>query len=142
MTAEGVSPAPKMPRADIVLINPGKGLPTPAVFKEYREGGFPFTPLRRLEKTPESLEELVADLKTRGCDLYAPACRLMPGVAEIITVLEASGECMLARMSGSGATCFGIFPDTTAAKSAAAQIRAVRPRWWVETGVINEQGGL
>jgi len=62
----------------------------------------------------------------------------MPEIAEILTVLDASKECMLARMSGSGATCFGIYPDTIAAKSAAAQIRAVRPRWWVETGVIND----
>jgi 4-diphosphocytidyl-2-C-methyl-D-erythritol kinase len=137
MTATGVIPAPKLPRADIVLINPGKGLPTPAVFKQFKASGQPFSPLKRLERDPATVEELVADLKARGNDLYSPACALMPEIPEIITVLEASGECLLARMSGSGATCFGIFPDETAAKSAAAQIRAVRPRWWIETGVIN-----
>jgi len=138
MTATGVMPAPKLPRTDVVLINPGKGLSTPAVYKQNREGGYPFSPLNRLEKAPETVDELVAELKLRTNDLYPPACHLMPEIAEILTVLDASKECMLARMSGSGATCFGIYPDTIAAKSAAAQIRAVRPRWWVETGVIND----
>ena len=138
MTAMGVMPAPKMPRADVVLINPNKGLPTPAVYREFREGGYKFSPLARLEKTPATLDEFVAALKLRGNDLYAPACKLMPEIAEIISVLEASGECLLARMSGSGATCFGIFADETAAKSAAHQIRVMRQKWWVETGVINE----
>lgn len=138
MTATGVLPAPKLPRADIVLVNPGKALATPAVYKEYREGGDAFSPLSRLEKTPENVAELVAALKARGNDLYAPACRLMPEIQEIIESLEASGECLLARMSGSGATCFGIFADATSAKSVAAQIRVARPRWWVETGMIND----
>jgi 4-diphosphocytidyl-2-C-methyl-D-erythritol kinase len=138
MTATGVLPAPKLPRADIVLINPGKGLPTPAVYKEYRDKGDEFSPLSRLEKTPATAQELVAALKLRGNDLYAPACRLMPEIEEIVGVLEASGECLLARMSGSGASCFGIFPDAASAKSAAQQIRVMRQRWWVETCVINE----
>jgi 4-diphosphocytidyl-2-C-methyl-D-erythritol kinase len=138
MTATGVLPSPKLPRADVVLINPGMGLATPGVYKEYRESGAKFSPLSRLEKTPETVENLVAALKARKNDLYSPASRLMPEIAEIITVLEASGECLLARMSGSGATCFGIFPDETSAKSAAHQIRVMRQRWWVETGVINE----
>ena len=138
MTALGVLPADKLPRADIVLINPGKGLATPAVFKAYKESSGFFSPLSRLQKTPENLDELIAALKERTNDLYAPACRLMPEIAEIISVLEATPECLLARMSGSGATCFGIYADAAAAHSAAAQIRAVRPRWWVETGVIND----
>ncbi len=138
MTAAGALPSPKMPRADVILVNPGKGLATPAVYKEFRDGGYKFSPLSRLENTPETLGEFVAALKLRGNDLYAPACKLMPEIAEIISVLEASGECLLARMSGSGATCFGIFPDETSAKSAAHQIRVMRQKWWVETGVINE----
>ncbi len=138
MTATGVLPAPKLPRADIVLVNPNKGLSTPAVYKEYREGGDAFSPLSRLENTPETVGDLVAALKARGNDLYAPACRLMPEIAEIISALESSDTCLLARMSGSGATCFGLYPDAASAKSAAAQLRAARPRWWIETGVIND----
>ena len=139
MTANGILPAQQMPRADIVLINPGKGLSTPAVFKEYKESGAAFSPLSRLGKTPETLAELVAALKMRNNNLYAPACRLMPEIADIITALDTSQNCLFARMSGSGATCFGLYPDEVSAKSAAAQIRAARPRWWVEAGVINEK---
>ena len=138
MTATGVLPAPKLPRADIVLVNPGKGLSTPAVYKEYRQGGDAFSPLSRLETTPETVDALVAALNARSNDLYAPACRLMPEIAEIISALESSDTCLLARMSGSGATCFGLYPDAASAKSAAAQLRAARPRWWIETGVIND----
>ena len=137
MTATGVLPSPRLPRANIVLINPNKVLPTPTVYKEYREGGDKFSPLARFEKTPETVSEMVAMLKARGNDLYAPAVRMMPEIAEIISVLEASGECLLARMSGSGASCFGIFPDETSAKSAAHQIRVMRQKWWVVMGVIN-----
>lgn len=138
MTATGVLPAPRLPRADIVLVNPNKGLGTPSVYKEYRQGGDPFTPLSRLEKTPETVSDLIDELKARTNNLYAPACRLMPEILEIVSVLEASSDCLFARMSGSGATCFGIYPDSVSAKSAAAQIRAQRPRWWVETGAIND----
>lgn len=137
LTAAGIVPAPRMPPASVVLVNPGKGLPTPAVYKEYRDGGYPFSPEARFEKAPASAKELAEALKTRTNDLYAPACRLLPEIADVIAVLEASKECLLARMSGSGATCFGIYPDDVSAKSIAAQIRAQRPRWWVEAGVIN-----
>jgi len=138
MTATGVLPSPKMPSAAVVLVNPGNALPTPSVYKEFREGGYKFSPLARLDKTPKTLAEFIAELKLRGNDLYAPACKLMPEISDVVKVLEDSKECMLARMSGSGATCFGIYPNETAAKSAAAQIRAQRVRWWVETGTINE----
>lgn len=138
MTATGVLPSEKMPLAHIVLVNPGKGLPTPAVYKDFREKGDAFSPLRRFEKTPETVEEFISALRARRNDLCAPAQRLMPEIAEIIAALEASDECLLARMSGSGATCFGLYADATAAKSIAVQLQAYRPRWWIKAGVIND----
>ncbi len=138
MTATGVEPAPKMPRADVVLVNPGKALPTPGVYKEFREGGYKFSPFSRFEKTPADAAEMAEMLKLRGNDLGAPALKLMPEIEDVLHVLNASKHCLFARMSGSGATCFALYPDAVAAKSAAAQIRAQRIRWWVETGSINE----
>ncbi len=138
MTATGVISAPKLPRAHVVLINPGKGLSTPAVFKSFCENNDAFSPLARLTKTPEAVADLVEELKARHNDLYAPACRIMPEVADILAVLEASDECLLARMSGSGATCFGLYKDAASAKSVAAQIHAYRPHWWIRTGVLND----
>ena len=83
MTANGVIPAPPLPRTEIVLVNPGQGLPTPEVFKEYKKGGNCFSPLARLERAPKTVDDLVIALKLRSNDLYAPACRLMPEIVEI-----------------------------------------------------------
>ena len=137
MTATGVAPAPKLPRTPVVLVNPGKGLSTPLVYKEYRKGGDPFSPLARLEQAPATLDDLVAALKLRSNDLYAPACRLMPEIVEIIAALRGTEQCLLARMSGSGATCFGLYADKAAAEKAAKTIRAGNPAWWVEAGEIS-----
>lgn len=137
MTADGVIPAPRLPRADIVLVNPNKALPTPAVFKEFKNGGYPFSPLSRLETGPATVQDLVAALKKRGNDLYAPACHLMPEIADIVAMLGGTAGCLLARMSGSGATCFGVYDSSVAATAAAAQIKKARPDWWVEAGVMN-----
>lgn len=137
MTATGVAQAPSLPRAAVVLVNPGKGLSTPDVYREYKNGGDAFSPLSRLEKAPATVAELVAALKLRGNALYAPAYRLMPEVGAIIAALESSSHCLLARMSGSGATCFGIYAGDAAAKAAAAQIRSAHPSWWIEAGAIN-----
>ncbi len=138
MTATGVLPSERFPKAHIVLVNPGKGLSTPSVYKNYREKGDAFSPLSRIDRTPETVEKFIAELKERHNDLYVPACRLMPEIKEIISALESSKECLLARMSGSGATCFGFYSDETAAKSVAAQIQAYRPNWWIKAGVIND----
>jgi 4-diphosphocytidyl-2-C-methyl-D-erythritol kinase len=139
MTATGVIPAPPLPRADIVLVNPNHALPTPDVYKEYRNGKDPFSPLSRLTSAPKNVDELVTALKLRSNDLYAPACRLMPEIVDVIETLRATDQCLLGRMSGSGATCFGIYADTDAAKKAAAHIRNANPDWWVEVGAISEQ---
>jgi len=137
MTATGVAPAPKLPRAHIVLVNPNKALSTPSVYKEYRNGGDAFSPLSRLAQAPINLEELIGALQSRGNDLYAPACRLMPEIADIIEVLRKTENCLLARMSGSGATCFGIYVDAISAQVAAEKIRVEHSTWWIEPGEIN-----
>jgi 4-diphosphocytidyl-2-C-methyl-D-erythritol kinase len=137
MTATGVMPAPRLPRLALVLVNPGEGLSTPGVYQEYRTGGDAFSPLARLEQAPATVDDLVAALSERGNDLYAAACRLMPEIAIIVAALGASENCLLARMSGSGATCFGLYPNDDAAKAAAEKIRHAHPRWWVQAGAIN-----
>ncbi len=139
MTATGVIPAPKLPRADIVLVNPNRGLSTPDVYGEYRRGGDAFSPLARLTHAPENLDDLIEALRLRSNDLYAPACRLMPEIIDMIEALRATKGCLLPRMSGSGATCFGIYRDTQAARDAAQAIRDDYPDWWVAAGEINVQ---
>jgi len=137
MTAAGVIAAPHLPCADIVLVNPGKGLPTPEVYKEYRKGADGFSPLSRLQEAPRDVGQLASVLLQRGNDLYAPACRLMPEIGRIVAALKETQKCLLGRMSGSGATCFGLYADAASAADAAAQIRVKHPSWWVEVGRIN-----
>src|SRR5262249_30611140 len=131
LTKNGTAPAPDLPHTNILLINPNKGLPTPAVYKEFRDKGDPFSPETRLRETPRDVPALITALKERRNDLYEPARRLMPEIKTIIDALEKSEGCLLARMSGSGATCFGLYADRGAARKAASDILAAHPSWWV-----------
>jgi 4-diphosphocytidyl-2-C-methyl-D-erythritol kinase len=89
-----------------------------------------------LKEAPRDVVALVAALKDRDNDLYAPALKLMPEIDEIITALEQKDGCMLARMSGSGATCFGLFADEKSASAAADLLRARHPHWWIEASYL------
>ena len=65
-------------------------------------------------------------------DLETPALSVAPEIGEVLKALSASPEALLARMSGSGATCFGLFATATQAQSAAATLASTHPRWWVQ----------
>jgi 4-diphosphocytidyl-2-C-methyl-D-erythritol kinase len=69
--------------------------------------------------------------------LQRPAIDDCPVIAEVLNALEQSGTCSLARMSGSGATCFGLFERMHTANTAADAIRAAYPEWWVQVGRLN-----
>jgi 4-diphosphocytidyl-2-C-methyl-D-erythritol kinase len=119
-----------------VLVNPGRPIETGRVFaalapdptRGSREQGLPPHP---------SLAQLIVWLKASRNDLEEPAQRLEPVVAEVLAVLRADDECELARMSGSGATCFGIFRSPSDAAAAAARLAAARPSWWVVATIAN-----
>ena len=70
-------------------------------------------------------------------DLEAPAIGLQPVIAEVLDALRSTPACRLARMSGSGATCFGLFDSTRAAVAAARALRGVHPTWWVRATALN-----
>jgi 4-diphosphocytidyl-2-C-methyl-D-erythritol kinase len=69
-------------------------------------------------------------------DLEAPAVAIAPVIDEVLNALHVLDGCRLARMSGSGATCFGLFADMTTAKAGAAVLRQANPGWWVEASVL------
>lgn len=112
----------------VVLINPLAALSTPAVFAA-RSG--PFSQSGRFDNTPRDAGELVALLKERRNDLTQAAVSLAPEVGDALGALESSGGCLLARMSGSGATCFGLFGGEEDARQATAAISGETPGWWV-----------
>ena len=75
--------------------------------------------------------ELALWLKEQRNDLQAPAMAIVPEIRDVIDALEHDKDCLFARMSGSGATCFGIFPNKDRAVDAAKRISDANPDWWV-----------
>lgn len=121
----------------VVLANPLRPLPTPAVFADFRRNE-PFSPpldLAALAAPAGRADWLAAMRRTRN-DLERPARRLCPAVADVVDALSALPGARLARMSGSGATCFALFDSADAAESAATGLAARRSGWWVRGGRI------
>ncbi len=123
-----------LPGAALVLVNPGAPLATKAVFGA-RTAAFS-APLDGMSP-PRDVAALAALVRAGGNDLEAPARALLPAVGAALEALRASRGCLVAAMSGSGATCFGLFDSDAAAAAAEAQLRA-RPTWW--TAVTRLQG--
>ncbi len=122
---EQLTAAPEFPDCGIVLVNPGVHVATPEVFRA-RQGMF--SAQAELPATWRDAAAMAADLvKTRN-DLQPPAIGLQPVIGEVLAALATTPGCLLARMSGSGATCFGLYADAEAAKWAAAAVQ--RPGWW------------
>jgi 4-diphosphocytidyl-2-C-methyl-D-erythritol kinase len=118
----------QLPVLDLVLANPGQAVATTQVFA----GLGPLAPAADpAGVVPADRAGLLDWLRARGNDLEAPARRVAPVIGEVLAALGAQAGCRLARMSGSGATCFGLFDDAGAAARAAAALRRARPSWWV-----------
>lgn len=131
---EKIVPAPTLPAASVVLVNPGAALSTAAVFGAL--GGDFSGPDGRFDYAPRDARELASILARRGNDLQVPAIGLMPAIGDVLAVLAASDNVLLARMSGSGATCFGLFAEPGEAAGAALAISAARPEWWVKAASL------
>ncbi len=122
-----LSPAPLLPPAWLALVNPMIGLSTPAVFKA-RQGCF--SEHAPLETAPRDAAHLAELLRLRRNDLTDAAVSLVPEVAGALDLLAGTAGCLLARMSGSGATCFGLYAAEAEARAAAEAASAARPGWW------------
>jgi 4-diphosphocytidyl-2-C-methyl-D-erythritol kinase len=84
-----------------------------------------------------SVEDWVEALAASSNDLEEPATRIQPVIGQVIAALNATNGAWLARMSGSGATCFAIYENTAEAGRAAEKIRREHPTWWVHAGVLS-----
>ncbi|MEM9782850.1 MAG: 4-(cytidine 5'-diphospho)-2-C-methyl-D-erythritol kinase [Pseudomonadota bacterium] len=133
---ERLSAGPALPDAWLVLVNPRQPLSTPAVFKATAEKTQP-----AMQPWPETgfddVEALADWLRNGRNDLQPAAMTLCPVIAE---VLEALSDALMARMSGSGATCFGLFADKAAALAAAERLRCDHPAWWASAGRLTSSG--
>ncbi|SJZ72706.1 4-(cytidine 5'-diphospho)-2-C-methyl-D-erythritol kinase [Consotaella salsifontis] len=134
---ESIEPWSCFPRVPLVLVNPGVAVSTPAVFRGLvRKANPPLDPFPARSLTPRLLADVL--LQTRN-DLQEPAEALAPVIKEVHRSLEAIGA-LFTRMSGSGATVFGLFASDEAAQQAATSIRATRPDWWTLATALSAAG--
>lgn len=128
-----LSAAPAMPAIDAVLVNPGVPCSTAAVYRAFDQGGAgggADTP--PLPEAFEDAADLAAILSFCRNDLEAPALGVAPEIAAVLDTLRAAPETLLARMSGSGATCFALCASTYDAEALAERVSALSPGWWVQ----------
>ena len=126
---EKLTPVDTLPPFALVLVNPGVEVPTAQVFKalSVRSGALaPHLPALA------GARELAMYLDRTVNDLAAPAKAIAPVIMRVENALAATDGCLIARMSGSGATCFGLYESKRAAESAAGAIARAHPEWWVK----------
>jgi len=130
---EVIEPGPVLSDLWIVLVHPAKPLLSAQVFKD-RAGAF-----SQATSHPHAFLEPQAAInflqKTRN-DLQSTAAKLVPEIGDVLDALSAEKECMLARMSGSGSACFGVFSNQQQADKMQLQLSARHPGWWIKTAHI------
>lgn len=133
---ERLTAEPRLPALSVVLVNPGVPSPTGAVYRAYDASDVMTadTPPPPLAWTPR---EVAAWLATLRNDLQAPAVAMTPEIATTLEAVSATNGVLLSRMSGSGATVFGLYADGDAATAAARSLGAVHPAWWIRAGTLN-----
>jgi 4-diphosphocytidyl-2-C-methyl-D-erythritol kinase len=122
-----------LPPLAAVLVNPGVALATKDVFAALRVAA---EAKHGAADVPHEPEALLAWLTGQANDLQPVATALQPVIGDVIDALGAQPDCRLARMSGSGATCFGLFASAETAAAAARDLAAVQPGWWVRATVL------
>jgi 4-diphosphocytidyl-2-C-methyl-D-erythritol kinase len=142
---ELLSPPLRLPALPALLINPRVRVATRDVFAALNAGAVGqllAAAVAEKESGGEgtapapSRDEVIGFVARHGNDLEAPAIALHPAIAQALEGLRALGGCRLARMSGSGASCFGLFDSKRAAAAAARALRVAHPQWWIRPTVL------
>ncbi len=130
---ERVKPLPVSAEAWVVLVNPGSSLSTAEVYEKF-SGQFQ----RKNVMVPalHSFDNLIRTIEPAHNALEEPALALEPEIRRILAALRGEQGCALARMSGSGTTCFGLFANPSEAKQAEKNIVRANPGWWAKTTTL------
>ena len=130
---EELGPALNLPRLFTVLVNPRVPVETPAVFKALGlQPGQGLSAATHPVPEASSPDALLALLRETRNDLEPPARKVQPVIGEALSLIRETDGCRLGRMSGSGATVFGLYDDCEAAAEGAKAVKNVRPDWWVK----------
>jgi 4-diphosphocytidyl-2-C-methyl-D-erythritol kinase len=130
-----------LPRLHALLVNPGVAVPTKLVFAGWRPSAnsdrglaadSDFGAVAKMQNE----RQLVDWLRREGNDLETPAIALEPAIADVLASLRAAAGCRLARISGSGATCFALFSSVAETATAGKNLRAQFPDWWISETVL------
>lgn len=135
---EILSPVTSLPRLPMLLVNPRVAVPTKDVFAalQARSGVAARLPEGRFA----DMADLLRYLETTKNDLEAPARAIQPVIGAVLSALAALPGALFTRMSGSGATCFALFPDDAAASRAAQILSAAQGGWWIAATAVPEHG--
>jgi len=125
---ETVETGAPLPPAGVLLVNPGVSVATAGVFA--RRAG-PFSGVASQSGPWADAASMADGLRKSRNDLAEPAAAIAPVINDVLNRISEQPGCLLARMSGSGATCFGIFPDDAAARDAQRAIAEAKRSWWV-----------
>jgi 4-diphosphocytidyl-2-C-methyl-D-erythritol kinase len=117
-----------LPSFPALLVNPGVPLATRDVFAAYRPAASVAEPI---DDVPAHRDSLLAWLAARGNDLTDASAALAPQIGQVLGEMAVQDGCRLARMSGSGATCFGLFETASNARDAANRLSAKHRNWWI-----------
>jgi 4-diphosphocytidyl-2-C-methyl-D-erythritol kinase len=123
-----------LPPLHAVLVNPGVSVSTPQVFKAISKKDNPGLPDARTDFS--DVMSYIEWLRAQRNDMEAAACVIAPEISICLAAIAATTDCQLARMSGSGATCFGLYLSAEQAQSAAKQLAAKYPDWWVAPTIL------
>ncbi len=133
---EQLAPAPTLPQCGMILINCGEPVSTPAVFRARTSA---FSSAATFPAAWPDARAMATDLGHLTNDLEAPACEICPAIRTVLTIIAALPGCLLSRMSGSGATCFGLFVSAEAARAAKDRLGSnpAAESWWIHAGSLS-----
>lgn len=136
---ETLGPIIDLPPLPVLIVNPRQALETKSVFAAMKIAVGAETHYGSHPQIGSGLsaETLIAALKKGRNDMEDAACVLKPIIGDVLAILAAAPGCKLTRMSGSGATCFALFPDCRAVAKAKRSILAAHPDWWVKAAILN-----
>lgn len=131
---EVIEPVNDFPTGAMVLVNPMIEISTPAIFKALEKKDN--SPLPEMPAEFENMKALANWLKTCRNDLQKPSISQAAEISEVLDLLASQPETLLARMSGSGATCFALCETLEAAQKIAAHLHEIRSNWWIKTARV------
>ena len=123
-----------MPRIYLVLVNPLKTVATPEIFGQYRTSDMSFSKAQVLGPM-DHLPAFIDQLSHSHNDLQPPAIALLPDIQDILQHIDKTQGCQLSRMSGSGATCFGIYKTKNDAGNAKNSLQKTLPHHWIQADI-------